>query len=439
MDEFWYFILKLLAVGFLVLANGFFVAVEFALVSLNRAKVDRLVSEGKASAKLVKRLLEKMDRILAAAQLGITMASLALGWIGELAIASQIEPLFNFIPHDLAFVTSHGVAFVISFTIITVLHIVLGEQAPKIYSIRNPEKISMLTARITLGFEFVFRPLVWVLDLASQLVLRVVGISGDEVDPGQMHSLDDLRLHFVDIHQRGLLSRQQEEMLHSVIEFTELEAKEVMTPRTELISLEENQSIGELLESSNESGHARLPVYREKVENIVGYISVRDVLQLISEKDDALDQSVLSLMHPISYVPENKTVSTLFYDMQRERIPMVAVVNEYSDAEGIVTLNGLAEEIVGQLEDETSEVEPLFERIDRHTIRIEGQLRVDEANEELGMKIPERDEYQTIAGFILYQLQRVPSEGEALRHGNVNLIIDHMEGPRIEKILVQGL
>lgn len=438
MDEIW-FILKLLAVALLVAANGFFVAVEFALVSLNRAKVDRLLAEGKPSAKLVKQLIDKTDRILAAAQLGITMASLALGWIGEIAIAEQLYPVFSFLPEDGAFISSHFIATIIAFTIITSLHIVLGEQAPKIYSIRNPEQISMVTARVTLGFELIFRPLIWILDRASQLVLRVIGISGAATEPGQMHSLDDLRLHFVDIYKRGLLSRQQEEMLHSVIEFTELEAKEVMTPRTEIISLEENQTIGELLEASNESGHSRLPVYRERIENIVGYISVRDVLQLITEDEHALEKKVDLLMHPISYVPENKTVSTLFYDMQRERVPMVAVVNEYSDAEGIVTLNGLAEEIVGQLEDETAEIEPLYERIDRHTIRIEGQLRIDEANEELGLKIPERDEYQTVAGFVLFQLQRVPKEGETLRHRHVNLIIDHMEGPRIEKILIQGL
>jgi CBS domain containing-hemolysin-like protein len=228
-------------------------------------------------------------------------------------------------------------------------------------------------------------------------------------------------------------------MLHRVIEFTELEAKEVMTPRPEIVSLEEDQTLSDLLDVFKEASHTRFPVYRERPENIVGFVAIKDALKALSEDPRALEKPVKSWMHPILYVPENKTVSTLFAQMQREHVPMVAVVDEYSDAVGIVTLAGLAEEIVGQLEEEQVTREPLFERIDDHTVRVDGQLRVDEANEELGLKLPERDEYQTIAGFILYQLKRVPQEGEILRHDHIRLRIDKMSGPRIEKVLIQGL
>jgi CBS domain containing-hemolysin-like protein len=296
----------------------------------------------------------------------------------------------------------------------------------------------MFTVRAILVFETIFRPFIWMLDRASQAALRVAGVRGQMTEPGQMHSLEELRMHFIDVYERGLLNQQQEEMLHSVIEFTQLEAKDVMTPRPELESLEENQTIGDLLDATKESGHSRFPVYREKPENIVGYLSINDVLKVIREEATALRKPIKALAHSIKYVPENKRVSALFHEMQRERVPMVAVVNEFSDTEGIVTLNGLAEEIVGQLE-RTKESEPLFERVDRHTIRVDGQFRMDHANEQLKLKLPEKDEYQTIAGFILYQLQRIPREGDALRHEHLKLIVERMDGPRIDKVLIQGL
>lgn len=253
-----------------------------------------------------------------------------------------------------------------------------------------------------------------------------------------MHSLEELRMHFIDVYQRGLLNQQQEEMLHSVIEFTQLEAKEVMTPRPELESLEENQTIGDLLDATKESGHSRFPVFREKPENIVAYLSINDVLKVIREEVKALQKPIKTLAHPIKYVPENKRVSDLFREMQLERVPMVAVINEFSDAEGIVTLNGLAEEIVGQLE-RVKESEPQFERVDRNTIRVDGQLRMDHANEQLKLRLPERDEYQTIAGFVLYELRRIPKEGDMLRHEHLKLIVERMSGPRIDKVLINGL
>jgi len=438
MPEFGIVAFKLISVALLVIANGYFVAVEFALVSLRGSRIDQLAEEGNSSAQLVQRLISNMDRVLAAAQLGITMASLALGWIGEPAIAELLEPLFDqTIGESISHELSHIVAVGLTFALITSLHIVLGEQVPKIYAIRNPETISMLTVRVMLFFEIISYPFTWALDRASQFFLRLLGVGGQMAESGQLHSLEDLRRYFIDVYQRGLLSRQQEEMLHSVIEFTELEAREVMTPRPDIESLEANRPVRDLLELSRESGHSRFPIYDYRPENIVGYLSIRDVLYNMDE--DVLDKPVSLLMHTISYVPENKSISSLFNEMQRERVPMVAVVNEFSDTEGIITLNGLAEEIVGQLEDEIGENEPLFERVDRHSIRIEGQLRIDEANQELGLKFPERDEYQTVAGFILYMLQRVPSEGDGFRHRNLKIIVEHMEGPRIEKVLIQGL
>lgn len=438
MESLWLVILKLVVVALLVIANGFFVSVEFALVSLRRAKIDHLASQGNTSAQRVQRLLDQTDRILAAAQLGITMASLALGWIGEMTLVELIRPLFASLPGALSAVASHALATVIAFTLITALHIVLGEQAPKIFAIRRPEMISFLTVRPILVFERLFRPFIWLLDRASQLALRLVGIQGELTEPGRLHSLEELKHQFVEVYQRGMLDREQEEMLEGVLEFTEREVREVMTPRTEVISLEEKQTLAELLDVFKRAPHTRFPVYRERSENVIGFVSIKDVLVTLSEDPHSLKKPVRSLMQPIHYVPENKTVSTLFAQMQRERIPMVAVVDEYSDAVGIVTLAGLAEEIVGQLEDETGR-EPLFERVDEDTVRMSGHVRLDEANEELGIRLPERDEYQTIAGLILYQLKRVPQEGESLQINGIKLTVEVMKGPKIEKVLIRGV
>jgi CBS domain containing-hemolysin-like protein len=440
MEPLWLVFAKLLAVGALVFANGFFVAVEFALVSVRRAKIEALAAQGDVSAQLVRRLLEQTDKMLAAAQLGITMASLALGWIGENTFVELIRPLFAFLPGAAAGAASHALATTLAFALLTLLLLVLGEQAPKIYSIRHPEKIAFLTVRPILAFELLFRPFIWLIDRTSQLALQAVGIERRLTEPGRLRSLEELRQQFVEVYQHGLLGRQQEEMLHHVIEFTEQEVREVMIPRPEVVSIEENATIADLLDLFREANYTRYPVYREKRENIVGYVSIKDALRAISGDPNALKRPVKQFMHPMKYVPENKSVSTLFAQMQRERAPMVAVVNEYSDTVGIVTLKDLAEEIVGQLEDEpTMKEEPLFERVDEQTIRVDGHLRIDEANEELGLSLPERDEYQTIAGFILYELERVPSEGETLRYNNVQITVEKMKGPRIEKVLIRGV
>ncbi|OGF52726.1 MAG: hypothetical protein A2Z21_08070 [Candidatus Fraserbacteria bacterium RBG_16_55_9] len=436
MDVFWSVLLKLLVVALLVAANGFFVSVEFALVSVRRSRVEHLASQGHTSAKLVGQLLQQTDKILAAAQLGITMASLALGWIGEMTLVELIRPWLGFLPIAVADATAHTIATIIAFAFITALHIVLGEQAPKIYAIRHPEVISFLTVRPILIFERIFRPFIWLLDRASQLALQAAGIRRELTEPGRLHSLEDLKQQFTEGKKRGLLGRQQEEMLHRVLELAEREVKEVMTPRPEIVSLEEHQTFADLLNIFKEASHARFPVYRERPENIVGFVAIRDVLKTISEDLHALKKPIGSLMHPIRYVPENKTVSTLFAQMQRDRIPVIAVVNEYSDTVGIVTLDGLAEEIVGQLGDELAE--PLYERVNAQATRVDGQMRVEDANQVLGMKLPERDEYQTIAGFIYYQLKRVPQPGEIIQYDHVKLIVDQMKGPRIEKVLIQN-
>jgi len=439
MEAFWVVMLKLLAVGALVALNGFFVAVEFALVSTRRARIEQLAAEGNVSAKLAQRLFEQTDRMLAAAQLGITMASLALGWIGEFTLVEFIRPAFELILSGAAAgAVSHVMATAISFALITLLLLVLGEQAPKIYAIRHPERISFLTARPILLFERLFRPFTWLIDRSTQGLLRLAGLKG-ATEPGRLRSLEELRQHFIEVYQRGLLGRQQEEMLHHVIEFTEQEVRDVMIPRTEVVGIDERATIAELLDLFKEHGYTRYPVYRERLENVIGYVSVKDALRAISEDSNALKMRIKRIVYPMKYVPENKSVSTLFAQMQRERSPMVAVVDEYSDMIGIVTLKDLAEEIVGRLEDEPqAEEEPLFERVDEKSIRVDGHLRVSEANEELHLSLPERDEYQTIAGFILFTLEHVPEEGEVVTYNDLTLTVERMKGPKIEKVLIRG-
>lgn len=442
MDALWVVLVKLLAVALLVAINGFFVAVEFSVVSVRRAKIEALLAQGSASARRVQRMIEQTDRMLAAAQLGITMASLALGWIGEITLVELIRPVFVWLFEGLplaAGIASHAVATTIAFILITLLLLVLGEQAPKIYAIRHPERIAFLTARPILVFERLFRPFIWVIDVSSRLILRLAGVEGD-TEPGRLRSLEELREQFIEVQRRGLLGRQQEEMLHRVVEFAERDAKDVMIPRPEVVMLREDQTISELLDVFRETNYTRYPVYRERPENVVGFVSVKDALKALSRDREArvLNQPVKALMQPIEYVPENKSVSALFAHMQRERIPMVAVVDEHGDVVGIVTLKDLAEEVVGQLEDEpVSPEEPRVERLDERTVRVDGHLRVDDANEQLGLNLPERDDYQTVAGFILYQLKRLPQEGEVVEYNGLQLTVEKMRGPRIEKVLIR--
>lgn len=429
-------IFQLALVAILLFLNGFFVSVEFAYITVPRPRIDQLVESGNKAARLVQRLIGDTDRVLAASQIGITVASLGIGWVGENATEKIIHLFFASLPIQMSETIARGVGVALAFSIITALHVVLGEQAPKIVAIRNADQFSLLSARAVAFFDWLARPLVVLLDNATDKVVRLVGI--EPLGAHQtIYTVDELKQLVEETEERGELEPHEKEMLHNVFEFDDKLVREVMVPRTEMIAIEQDTTIAQFLQTFSDYSHARFPIFGEHVDNIVGFIVIKDVLRAISSQGaHALDEPVKTLVRQALFVPESKRIGALFADMKAQKIAVAIVIDEFGGTAGMVTGDQLIEEIVGRVADDLSDEDDSIETIDEKTAEIDAQLRIDEANEELGIHLPENDNYETVAGLMLYNLKRIPKEGESFKIDNVKLTVIQMLGPKIERIQV---
>jgi CBS domain containing-hemolysin-like protein len=432
----------------LVVLNGFFVAAEFALVGSRRTRLEQLASAGNTTAALGRRMQDDLDRYIAAAQLGITLASLALGWIGESTIAELVEPpiegLLDYvlgnlaIAQDTALVISHTVGVAVSFFIITTLHIVLGEQAPKVFAIRAPEQTALFIARPLALFNSVFGLVIRFLDWATEMVLRLFGIS-EAGSHTKVHSADELRLLVEESGEAGALEAQEQEMLINVFAFADRPAYQAMLPRTEVATIGYDATIREFLDRFAQTGHTRFPVLGPGgVDDIRGIISAKELLLALHDSSVNLDQPIEPLIRPAFFTPESKRIGVLLQELRAKHIRMAVLIDEYGGMAGVVTLEDLVEEIVGELDDELEHDESELKTIDERTSVVEGQIRVEDVNEELSLDIPTGD-YETLAGFILARMGRLPSTGDSLTYQNVRLTVLKMEGPRIAEIEITRL
>lgn len=426
---------KLVAVIALVLANGFFVAAEFSLVSVRPTRVNELVAQGNRAAKIVRHAIDDPDRFIAATQLGITIASLGLGWIGEPALAHLVEPLLRWLPGPWIEVASHSLAIGIAFFIITFLHVVLGELAPKSIALQYPEETAFIVARPTILTENLFRPLIWLLNGTGNSILRLIGLQAPSGHQ-RVHSVEELKMLIADSERGGVLKADQATMAQRVFEFAERRAYEVMVPRTEVVALECTASLRDFLAIFEAHSHARFPVYDEDLDDVVGVVSVKDVLRCIADDPACFDRSVETLARPMLEVPETGRVADLLERMRAEQTQMALVIDEYGGTAGVVTMEQLVEEIVGRMSDELFKGMSPIRKLSGGSHQINAQLRVDEVNEAMGWAIPEQDEYETLAGFLLYRMRHVPEEGEACTYKNLHFRISRMKGPKIEEVIV---
>ena len=428
--------LKLMAVAALILANGFFVAAEFALVSVRRTRIDQLIAEGKKTAKGVRQAINDPDRFIAATQLGITIASLGLGWIGEETIANLLLPLLHVLPSNLIAPGAHTIASITAFAVITFLHVVLGELAPKSIALQYPEETSFIVAKPTVLTENVFRPFIWLLNGTGNLILRLVGLSAPS-GHHRVHSVEELMMLVEASHKEGVLEDEQEEMLQKVFKFTSRHVSEAMIPRPEIVGIECQATICDLLEVFSQSSHARFPVYKNDLDDIVGIVAVKDMLMALANDPTSVGRGIDELIRPAFFVPETRPMGDLFVEMRVGQIQIAIVIDEYGGTAGLVTLEEMIEEIVGRLSDELAVTPSLVETIDERTVEIDAQLRVDEINEELDLHLPEGEDYETVAGFILYLLRYIPREGEQLRYANLRMTVIRMKGPKIERVQIR--
>jgi CBS domain containing-hemolysin-like protein len=431
-------LLRLVGAFGLVALNGFFVAVEFAVVTARRTRIDQLAAEGNTTARLAIKLVNNPDRVIAASQLGITMASLALGWIGEATVAAIVEPPLEAVIGQWSTAAAHSLGTALAFALVTLVHIVLGEQVPKTVAVRYSERAALAVSRPMDWFTRLFRPLIALLDGTTAAVLRLM-----RVEPMAGHrtvyTMDELKLIVRESQEGGAIEADQEAMLQKVFQFGDRQVREAMIPRPDVIGIESDATIQDLLKLFVEASHARFPVYEEDLDNIVGIVAIKDVVKALAQDPARMGGAVDSLARPALFVPETVAVADLFANMRTTHNQMAIVIDEYGGTSGVVTLEELVEEIVGRLSDELVTAEEPLVRLNEHTFEIDAQLRVDEVNEHLSLNLPEGEQYETIAGLILFHLQRIPVKGDTLNYKDLELKVSQMKGPKIEKVLIRRM
>jgi putative hemolysin len=424
----------LVAVLFLVLLNGFFVATEFSLVASRRSRIEQMAAEGSAAARTVKQAIDHLDTYIAATQLGITMASLALGWVGEPAVADLLGPLLRAIlPADWAAAGAHAIAVVIAFSAITVLHIVLGEFAPKGLAIQKPESTALFVAIPAAMFLRVFKPFILVINKLGSLVLRLLGLKAGNWE-GSVHSVDELRYLVRSSREAGVLEPVEEEIAGRALTLGDLTAHSVMVPRTEMVSVPIDISPEDLMDIAGREHHVRFPVYEDNTDNIRGIIHLTDMFDW-NRTHPGEPFEVRAALRPALMVPESIKGDKLLAQMRSARTHTATVVDEFGGVAGLVTLQDLLERIVGEIPESDEESRPNIESLPDGSTRVDGLTPLTELQTLFPVRL-EESEAETVGGYVLETLGRVPQVGEELELEPYKLRVTEMDGPRVAELVL---
>ena len=415
-------LLEIVAVAALILLNAFFVAAEYGLVTSRRTRIEELDHEGNRRAKRVLELVSDPPRFIAAMQLGVTLTSLGIGALGEHALTRAFDP-----------VMATALAVALAYLLLTFFHVVIGELVPKGLALGHSEGTALALSAPVRAFFALFWPLIWILQRTTNVVLGLLGLEppGGETE---VHSEAELKMLLNVSTERGEIERGEQEMLYKVFDFADKEASDVMVPRPEVVALSIDLPPEECLQAVMDSPYTRYPVYRESLDDIVGILHVRDLFGALVDRGLAAVQ-VEQLVRPAYVVPETKDLAALLTEFRRTNQHMAIVVDEYGGMEGIVTLEDLLEEIVGEIEDEFDLPDESVEQVDEDTIRIDGTFPIDDFNEQFRTELPVED-YHTIAGFVFGQLGRAPERGDEVSHDGMVFRVEEVEGPRIDKLAV---
>jgi CBS domain containing-hemolysin-like protein len=420
--------LRLLALVALVLANAFFVAAEFALVAARRTRIEALVRRGDRKAKTVQTALQDLYRQLSAAQLGITVASILLGYVAEDTVAHLFRDWFAALPRALDFLTRGGIASVLAVAVISFLHVVFGEQAPKAWAITYPERTSRWIAAPLMVFSWITRPFTNLLNRSAGRVVRFLGVKGAAAELDRIHSPEEIRMLVEQSRQRGKLDADDARLLQGVFEFSEKTAREVMTPRTEMIALPADLTLEEAADQVAIAGRSRYPVYGESLDDILGLVHAKDILAgLRSAKGSGLRE----VLRPAVFVPGTREVEDVLADMKRQKVHLAIVLDEFGGTAGLVTMEDLLEEIVG----------PIYDEYDRPTGEpratpagsapvLSGSTPIRDVNDSFGLQLNERD-YTTIGGYLFGVLGRLPKVGDQVAVKGAVFEIVEMDSRRV--------
>ena len=391
---------------FLVLLNGFFVAAEFAIVKVRLSQI-QVQAEKSFNARIAESVVSNLDGYLAATQLGITLASLGLGWVGESVVGKMIialMPVFGFEPDpELA----HKIALPIAFAIITVLHIVFGELAPKSLAIRFPTKTTLAVAGPLRVFYLIFRPFIWLLNGFANALLRLLGIR--PVPHSEIHSEEELKMIISESAEGGAIEHSERELIQNVFDFDDRLVKQIITPRPQIVGIEVNTNLREAATFAMQEGYSRFPIYDDSLDNIIGYIHAKDLLLAVSENSE---KTLKDILRKVLYVHSNKKVIQLLRLFQKNRVQMAIVTNEFGSTVGLVSLEDIVEELVGDIQDEHDTETPVVVSLSENKWRIQAQTSLNEINEALPAPFSRDEDYETLAGLLLKAFDSIPEQGQ---------------------------
>lgn len=419
------------AIVFLIVLNGFLAASEIALIAIRKSYVKQEAEKGRRWAKRVQQLQADPERFLATVQVGVTLTGLLSGAIGGIVAIQLFQPLFQVIPHPMIQTASEALALGLVVVIVGYLTLVIGELVPKSVALRYPDKVAPLIAA---PIELVAKATAWansLLSLSTRWLLKPFGVKSAR--EGNFISEEEIKLLLTEGRERGVFDRTEQELILSVFQFNDIYVKEVMIARPKIRAIQATMSKEELLAYMAEYQFSRYPVYTKGINDIFGILHYKDVLRVIGAAAFELKE----LVRPAYFAPETMKISRLLKEMQRRRIQMAIVINEYGSVEGIVTMEDLIEEIVGEIRDESDIEEKAVERLKDGTIVADASLSVRDLREDYGLAVPESPEYETLGGFVLHQLQDMPRGGEIIRFGGYKFTIVDMEHRRINKVKIE--
>jgi len=381
---------------FLVFLNGFFVAAEFAIVKVRSSQI--ALEKGTLAKDAAKSIIENLDGYLAATQLGITLASLGLGWVGEDVVSKIVLDVMSSLGFEMSEATAHSIALPIAFLILTILHIVFGELAPKSIAIRYPAVTTMRLSVPLRAFYFLFRPFIWLLNGFANLILKMFGIK--PMSEIEIHSEEELKLIIAESEEGGAIEMSERELIQNVFDFDNRVARQVMVPRMKMSMMNADTTIAEALNYVLKEGYSRYPIYEQSKDEIIGVVHSKDIVSVYIQSNN---KGLRDIMRAVQFIPETKPIDVLLRDFQRTKAQMAFVVSEFGGIIGLVTLEDILEELVGEIQDEHDQEQQIVVPIDKQTFQIAAQSSLHDINKLLDVPFPEAEEYETLAGLLSYE------------------------------------
>ena len=420
---------------FLVLLNGFFVAAEFAIVRVRGSQIEIQAKAGSRMAKVARGIMHNLDGYLAATQLGITIASLGLGWAGEEVVSKMMLNLFTVFGMDVTSTLAINISHVVAFITITVLHIVFGELAPKTLAIQRSVRTAMAVSVPLRFFFVVFRPAIWLLNTFANFILKLFGVTAVHGDESH-HSSEELQYLLEQGKESGALDSNEHELIKNVFDFNERVVKNIMVPRTKISGIDITTEREELLECLITEGYSRMPVYDDTIDKIVGIVHAKDILPLLARKTDFELKEIIRKPY---FIPETKKINDLMAELQQKRIQIAIVLDEFGGTAGMVTLEDIVEELVGEIQDEFDEEKPIVEKVNEREFIVNAVASIYDVNESLPHDLPEDGDFDTVSGWVSGIFGKIPEVGEQHEANGYNITVLRKSDQNIESVKLELL